>query len=263
MESALCALIHPLFVFRCRMLAMVKSIAFTLPLLALLCGCSGPSFDIRLNYDKAIKECFQVSPEEIKVLICLKDGEKYVGDSQEGGYFLSFYHNEANVYTEGSTLQLKQDQYLVTKAELDTFAQDYEEDPLMGFAKRLQYKMGLDCEGTYKFVTTLLVDIDDLFRPCYCSDVTKQVRYVTDAEMRKKESPEHVEWFYNETTKRYFNDNPLPWTRLGYSYDYFYPSKAYGFTQFVAKEGSSVKVISTQKIDDYYAPYAAEKSAKH
>ena len=228
----------------------------------LLLSCSVTSLDIRMNYDKAVKECFLVSPEETKGLLCLKEDEPLLPTQENGSFLFALYHDKDMTFEAGASLQLEEELWLISQGELASFAKGYEEDQELPFAKRLQYKLGLHCDAKPVSITIFALHKEDVFRPAYASDPTAQVRYVTDKLMKEKESPEHVAWFEQTLLDQYFNDDPLPWTRLGYSYDYYFPAKTYGFTQFVARIGSIAEVISTQSVNDYYSPFfEAKKSA--
>lgn len=61
------------------------------------------------------------------------------------------------------------------------------------------------------------------------------------------------EWFDSNVTVSYSEDNPYPWTRLGYTYDWADNGKEYGLSEFLIFSGADATVEYTCSIDEFAA----------
>lgn len=117
---------------------------------------------------------------------------------------------------------------------------------------RLEQLLGLPPDdGKTRFVE-LWVSPDDLFRPAPDPEITdheaeldfpKSSQFITVSE-------EHKQWF-NHLKNTSYQENPYPWTRLGYTYDWGNPKSEVGLSEFVIRAGARIDIHSVNRIEDY------------
>jgi len=64
---------------------------------------------------------------------------------------------------------------------------------------------------------------------------------------------EHIDWFDNLKATSY-GDDGYPWTRLGYTYDWYPDMTDIGLSEFVIRKGTTVMVESVSAQDAYCTP---------
>ena len=96
-------------------------------------------------------------------------------------------------------------------------------------------------------MTALWVNISDVIRPAYQSDVTKQVDV---SDLSGESLGEYEQWFTDNIIFSYFTSD-YPWTRLGYTYDWAGNSDEYGMTEFLVISGAEAKIEFTMKTEDF------------
>ena len=57
-------------------------------------------------------------------------------------------------------------------------------------------------------------------------------------------------WFDDNIIWSYF-DSAFPWTRLGYTYDWYDNGKEYGLSEFLIFSGAKVKIEYTYSVDEF------------
>nr|VFK77831.1 MAG: hypothetical protein BECKSD772D_GA0070982_100245 [Candidatus Kentron sp. SD] len=102
-------------------------------------------------------------------------------------------------------------------------------------------------EHEYRFVT-LMVDYDDLFRPC--ADPSLEKKKCT-AEFPEDVSQGHRDWHESQSEKSYQTGGGYPWTRLGYTYNWKPDQNEIGPAEFVIKRNSTILPVSITKPEDY------------
>jgi hypothetical protein len=118
---------------------------------------------------------------------------------------------------------------------------------------RLEQLLGLRPKrGKSKFIE-MWVDPHDLFRPCPDPEISDQECEVDFARSRFLSiSLDYIFWFNDTRAKSYLPDNGLPWTRLGYTYDWGSTEPPYfGLSEFVIASGARVEVKEIINTADY------------
>ena len=107
--------------------------------------------------------------------------------------------------------------------------------------------IGLPEDSGYTHVSAFWCDPEELIRPAYSTDITKELdASALDGSMLG----EHEQWFEGNIIWSYFA-SAYPWTRLGYTYDWNEDSDEYGLTEFIILPGSEVEVEWTITTDDF------------
>ncbi|HVF48902.1 MAG TPA: hypothetical protein VNA19_02370 [Pyrinomonadaceae bacterium] len=116
---------------------------------------------------------------------------------------------------------------------------------------RLKQLLGLHPFREKSQFVEMWVDPRDIFRPCpdpeisdhECETDFSRSRYLSI-------SLDYIYWYTDMRDKSYLPDG-LPWTRLGYTYDWGNPSNHVGMSEFVIPTGARVKVREIKKTADY------------
>ena len=91
------------------------------------------------------------------------------------------------------------------------------------------------------------IDPSYVKRPAYITDVTKPM----DIKFAEDETEEYKSWFSSQYYYSY-DVSKLPWTRLGYTYDWSEEAKdRYGLSEFIAFKDSKATVDKTLLVEDF------------
>lgn len=96
---------------------------------------------------------------------------------------------------------------------------------------RLKQKLGLNYKKAYSHFVEVFVPINQLRRPCWNPDVTVSICPPCNA---SKENDSQTRWYYE--WRKNINDKnefPVPFTGLGYTYDWVPGESEMGFSEFV------------------------------
>ena len=113
---------------------------------------------------------------------------------------------------------------------------------------RLEQLIGLPESSEYTHVSAFWVDIDELIRPAYQTDMTKQM---SSELLDGSALGEWADWFDGNAEYSYSEDTPYPWTRLGYTYDWADNGEEYGLSEFLILPGSVIEVEWTKSTDEF------------
>ncbi len=122
---------------------------------------------------------------------------------------------------------------------------------------RLKQYLGLHYDWSYDIFVELWVDPNDLFRPC----VDPEIDDNTCSLSFDKDNPPTVEGIADYTAfyKNLFFDDfryqpGVPWTGLGYTYDWGNPSTSEGASEFILRPGSPYTIAGTTPTAEYCRP---------
>ncbi|HSR50107.1 MAG TPA: hypothetical protein VLV83_04720 [Acidobacteriota bacterium] len=123
---------------------------------------------------------------------------------------------------------------------------------------RLVQYLGLAPGSAYQTVVELWVNPGDIFRPCPDPEIDD--RECSPGLPVLSDNPtandlEHARWFQQQV-ETYYGDTPLPWTRLGYTYDWASPTRPVGASEYIIRQGAEVFVSSVTPTGDYCSPDA-------
>ena len=113
---------------------------------------------------------------------------------------------------------------------------------------RVKQVLGMSHESKNTYISAMWLDPNDLIRPAYITDVTKQVETLSIGE---NETDDYKAWFNSQYYYSY-DVSKLPWTRLGYTYDWSAEAKdKYGLSEFIAWKGTTVTVEKTLTVEKF------------
>jgi len=128
--------------------------------------------------------------------------------------------------------------------------------------KRLTQLFGLPPGDNRKrsFVIMWVNPKKDIFRPCIDREIVDKACLPDPKKLPKSynlfdfvpASKEYRQWFDKRKETLYESTNPtaMPWTRMGYTYDWGSPNNPYGVAEFVLNPGSIIyihKIIPTEE----------------
>lgn len=232
----------------------IRTVFTTLLLLTILSNVSASTAtaDHKLAelYSNAIKDVAIAKPNEIFPLIEITKESPYMIWNETGDKVLLVYYTQANdCYKEGSifhTTPEKEIWLASTKEYEEKF--NGQSHNIKNWSLRFEQLLGLPPKYGCTHFIACWVKPEDLVRPAYQSDITKQLK----AEDFKGNSlGENGLWFISNMS--YFIKNKkYPWTRLGYTYDWSEESKNhYGLTEFLVKPGSDLEIAWVKTTEEY------------
>ena len=113
---------------------------------------------------------------------------------------------------------------------------------------RFAQLLGVHEDEGYTRFSAFWVAPEDVIRPAYITDVTKQMK--NDYTAVADETYTYKEWFDKNILWSYF-ESDYPWTRLGYTYDWSGGESEYGLTEFLVSDGSKTEIAFTCSTEEF------------
>lgn len=220
-----------------------------LPLLSLLLlGCSSNTHHLSLDerLHNAYLDVIEAKEENIRPLVNLNEQENKV-DYQDGRVLLFTLHRFPSSYPTGENITFNWDEsWLCSVKELNNWYIDNKsniKDPLL----RVKQLLGMSHDSPNTYISSMWINPLDVIRPAYITDVNTPMALSFDQD----ETDNYKTWFASQYYYSY-EVKKLPWTRLGYTYDWSEEAKdKYGLSEFVAFRGTEVTVDKTLEVQDF------------
>lgn len=200
-------------------------------------------------YALAVEDAKQAEKNEILPLVTLSPDSDMVTWNADGTKVLLLsWHKYPDSYISGES-------FTCTNGEIWTFTDreilswyDENSEGVDDWKLRLEQLIGLPASAEYTHVSAFWVDLDELIRPAYQTDVTKQMTAdLLDGSALGK----YKEWFDGNAEYSYSETTPYPWTRLGYTYDWADGDDEYGLSEFLILADSVIEVEWTKTTDEF------------
>ena len=138
--------------------------------------------------------------------------------------------------------------------QVQRFCQRYVQQHRRGdVTLRLKQYLGLNADWTYDVFVEVWVDPGDLFRPCVDPETND-----SSCDLEFKDPQPTVKGiadyrrFFTSLYFAYFRLSPgVPWTGLGYTYDWGNPGRPEGASEFVISPGSGYEIHRVVTTADY------------
>ncbi len=210
-------------------------------------------------YYSALKDVEQVSSDEISTTLTaiVKDNHNI---QWQGDRLKVATYAKPKYFEVGSKQPSSREVWVTVVPELQNFCIDYAKTG-KEISPRIEQLLGLaPSHQPAKSIVELWVEAKDLFRPTPDPEITD---HEAELEFRPANeflsvSPEYQDWFnsrLNEFESQFQEMNPdrppVPWTRLGYTYDWGDSPNHIGLSEFVLKKGASLEVDSVSTVNDY------------
>ena len=165
--------------------------------------------------------------------------------SSEGPY------DPGNGFRAGESMVSTRDVFVTVVPELHEWCQA--NGPFMDTTERIEQLVGFNSgRGEGRQFVELWADPQDLFRPSpdpEISDGEAELDFPWSGRFVSV-SEEHVQWF-REFKSMSYQENGLPWTRLGYTYDWGNPDSDIGLSEFVIRKGAKIEAYSITPTEEY------------
>ena len=234
------------------MKAIIKRLPIILVVPAILGGCAK---QVELTNDELIRNAYldviEATEEKIRPLVNLTKDDKNITWNETGDKVLLFtFHRYPDSYPEGQEITFTwNESWLCSVKEYEAWYlknKDNINDPLL----RTKQVLGMDEGSKNTYISSMWFDVKDVQRPAYVTDPTKPMKLEFD----EKVTEEYKTWFSSQYYYSY-DVKHLPWTRLGYTYDWSKEAKdRYGLTEFIAWKGTTVTVEKTATVVDFVTP---------
>ncbi len=191
------------------------------------------------DYRLAVHDAAVIEPEEIKDLPPLR------GDSATVVTWTKY----PDSFKPGESVTLDWGEVWVTaEGDLRAACKGFEANVLR---TRVQQLLGLPLDDAPRFMVTLRVATDDLFRPCANPDLSK-TRCGED--FPKDLDPAHYAWYARQTAVAYASPRGFPWTRLGYTYNWRAGADEVGLPELVIRKSAVAQVLARTATAEYCLP---------
>lgn len=219
----------------------ILTLALAALLLTILAGCKEAAPDNNALWKAAMTDAVLSDDEEIRELVTLtKEDDRVVWDEAGERVLLLSWHDYDDACASGDSIRTEYgDIWATSIGEMQAwYAQNCDE--VEDWELRFAQLLGVHEDEGYTRFTAFWVFPEDVIRPAYVTDVTKQMEndyaVVTDEAYK--------EWFDSNILWSYF-ENDYPWTRLGYTYDWSGGKSEYGLTEFLVFDGGKTEIAFT------------------
>ena len=218
----------------------------------LLISCSNNKvIDLKERLHNAYLDVIEATEEDIRPLVSLTKDEENLYWSDDNKVLLFTFHRFPSSYPDGEEITFTWgESWLCSVKEYENWYKsnkDNIKDPLL----RTKQVLGMSDESKNTYISSMWIDSNDVQRPAYITDPTKQMSLQFD----ENETDEYKAWFSNQYYYSY-DVAKLPWTRLGYTYDWSGEAKdRYGLSEFIAWKGTTVKVEKTLTVEEFVATF--------
>lgn len=218
----------------------------------LLISCSNNKvIDLKERLHNAYLDVIEAKEENIRPLVSLTKNEENLYWSEDNKVLLFTFHRFPSSYPDGEEITFTWgESWLCSVKEYENWYKsnkDNIKDPLL----RTKQVLGMSDESKNTYISSMWFDPNDVQRPAYITDPTKQMSLQFD----ENETDEYKAWFSNQYYYSY-DVAKLPWTRLGYTYDWSEEAKdRYGLSEFIAWKGTTVKVEKTLTVEEFVATF--------
>ena len=202
---------------------------------------------------RAYLDCIEATQEKIRPLVALtKTDEKITWNQAQDKILLFTFHRYPDSYPENEEVTFTWgESWLCSVKEYVNWYKDNKNN-IKDILLRTKQVLGMDETSQNTYITSMWFDPNDVSRPAYVTNPTKQMAL----QFEEDATDEYKEWFQSQYYYSYETKH-LPWTRLGYTYDWSKEAKdRYGLTEFIAWKGTTVTVDKTLLVNEFVEYYA-------
>ena len=196
----------------------------------------------------AYLDVIEEDESDLRNLVTLtKDDTNVIWNDAGDKVLLFTFHRFPSSYPDGQTITFTWgESWVCSVKEYKNWYLD-NKDNIKDILLRTKQVLGMSDESKNTYISSMWFDPNDVSRPAYVTDPTKQMSLTFDEGV----SDEYKTWFNSQYYYSY-DVSKLPWTRLGYTYDWSKESKdKYGLTEFIAWKGTTVTVEKTLLVEDF------------
>ena len=214
----------------------------------LLISCSNNKvIDLKERLHNAYLDVIEATEEDIRPLVSLTKNEEKLYWNEDNKVLLFTFHRFPSSYLDGEEVTFTWgESWLCSVKEYENWYLSNKSN-IKDVLLRTKQVLGMSDESKNTYITSMWIDPSVVYRPAYITDPTKQMSLTFD----ENETQAYKDWFASQYYYSY-DVSHLPWTRLGYTYDWSKEAKdRYGLTEFIAWKGTTVTVHKTMLVTDF------------
>ena len=218
-----------------------------------LVSCGSEQVDVLANrLSAAVLDVIETKDENIRPLVSLTKEDAKVTWNDAGDKVLLFtFHRYPDSYKDGESITFSWGESWL--CSLKEYKQWYlnNKDNIKDVLLRTKQVLGMSHESKNTYISSMWLSPSDVERPAYVTDPTKQMKTTFDDDV----SQDYRDWFDSQYDYSY-NTAKLPWTRLGYTYDWSEEATdRYGLTEFIAWKNTTAVVDKTMLVEEFVSTF--------
>ena len=231
-----------------RLIFLIIAMAMVLALVS--CGAENKLSDDEV-YALAVRDAVFADEDEVLPLVNIsKDDDNVIWSEDGKSVLVAFMHKYPDSYPAGEEIELQWGNvWCVSAGELQKWVKDNGKG-VENWSNRLHQVLGMPYSKGYTTITALWVDADLVYRPAYVTDAKAEMKTTIVKTGDDEFDAMYKAWFDDNIIWSYF-DSAFPWTRLGYTYDWYDDGKDYGLSEFLIFSGATVKIEYTYTVDEF------------
>jgi hypothetical protein len=148
--------------------------------------------------------------------------------------------------------------WVTTAPQVQQFCQNFVQDEnpdKAGLDLRLKQYLGLDASWNYDVFVEMWVSPQDLFRPCVDPQIDDQQCELQFGKTlpQVKNIADYASFYKNLYFKSFRASGGVPWTGLGYTYDWGNPQTSVGASEFIVVPNAAYDIKRVVPTQDYCA----------
>jgi len=147
----------------------------------------------------------------------------------------------------GEPMTVNREIWTVTPKEFKDFCKQHCSLTGGSLVLRLEQLYGLPPHSGKKWFVEIWANLDDVFRPSPDPDIND---HEAELDFPKWVGTQYRNWF-NDLKSKSYGENSYPWTRLGYTYDWGNLKSEVGLSEFIIRDGSTIKIHSVTDTLNY------------
>ncbi len=216
------------------------------------------------QFDQAVDDAAVVEPKDVydKLVVVTPENEDLVWNDDKTKLLVVMWKSRGSYidFYKGKTATDPSENYVTwvtTAPQVKNFAKAYlKKFPLASKAEmdlRLKQYLGLKPEWNYDVFVEMWVDPKDLFRPCTDPEIDDSVCNIKFANTEPRvPGIKCYSCFYKNLYFEDFRNRPgIPWTGMGYTYDWGNREAPFGASEFVLLPGAAYEIVRVVKTMDY------------
>ena len=232
-----------------------------------LIGCSEimpPPNTVAQSYQNAVLDAATVEKREISTtLLPINDNNPALIWNTDKSKILVSVWKEMSVYERFfksnhiTSSKPEQVTWVTLAPQVQKFCQSYlAEHPKTDdqqLSLRLKQYLGLNATWKYDVFIEMWVSPKDLFRPCVDpeTDDTQCNWQLGESQPKVKNIPDYPAFYKNLYYKSFRESSGVPWTGLGYTYDWGNSQSPVGASEFILSPGTEYKIERVLLTQDY------------
>lgn len=230
---------------------VVKSSLIPLGLVALIsCSSQGSVKSNDELYKEAVEDCIFFEEKDVLPLVNITKEDNRVIWNDSNKVLMTFAHKYPSSYPSQSDITFQWGNvWTVSAGEFYEFIK-LNAKTTTDWTLRINQVLGMPEDKGITSVTGIWVDPSILYRPAYEPNPTKSMSTTLQKTGNEEFDIKFKDFFDDNIIWSYF-ESSYPWTRLGYTYDWYPNNTKYGLSEFLIFSGESAFIEYTYSIDEF------------